>query len=218
MVVKVSDLGRFAGLLLALSVTASTFASDKGPYLGGAGGVSVVDISESDITKIAVDGGFASARTDIDDTDFGWKAYLGYRFNRYLALEAAYIDFGEVTFDTVTTGPDAEIDSKVEADAWALDALLTFPATDWLSLYGRVGAFYWDAHGKLAAIVGGEGVADRRDTKGTDSKIGVGVAFRPGGMPLAIRVEAERYFDVGDEEELGQADIDFFSVGLSYGF
>lgn len=219
MAVGVDGLGRFAGVLLALPVTASAFAADSGPYLGGAAGVSVVGINESDINKIAIDGGFASSQTSIDDTDVGWKAYLGYRFNRYLALEASYIDFGNATFDTVTTGPDADIDAKVEADAWVLDGLLTVPAAHWLTLYGRVGAFHWDAHGTLAAIAGGEGIAGSRHTKGTDPKIGVGAAFRPlEGIPLAIRVEAERYFDVGKEEEIGQADIDFFSVGLSYGF
>lgn len=218
MVVGVDGLRRLAGLLLVLSVTASAFGSDKGPYFGGAAGVSVVDVNESDINDLAIVGGFASARTSIDDTDVGWKVFLGYRFNRYLALEAAYVDFGKVAFDTVTTGPDADIGAEVEADAWALDALLMLPATDWLKFYGRVGASRWDTHGKVAAIENGEGVANSRDSTGTDPKVGVGAAFSLGDPPIAIRVEAERYFDVGEKDETGQGDVDFYSLGLSYNF
>ena len=48
--------------------------------------------------------------------------------------------------------------------------------------------------------------------------ISLRAAFSLGDPPIAIRVEAERYFDVGEKDETGQADVDFYSLGLSYNF
>jgi hypothetical protein len=35
--------------------------------------------------------------TSCEDSDTSWKLLGGYRFNRYIGVEASYVDWGEVT-------------------------------------------------------------------------------------------------------------------------
>jgi len=44
----------------------------------------------------------------LDDSDTGWKIFAGYRFNQFLSLEGAYVDFGRPsdTFDTAGSSGD----------------------------------------------------------------------------------------------------------------
>lgn len=92
-----------AALLAAASGTAMAASPDDNPrgfYLGGGVGNFNVDIDRVD--------GLDEAIGRLDDDDTGWKVLAGYRFNKYLSLEGAYVDFGRPsdTFDASGSSGD----------------------------------------------------------------------------------------------------------------
>lgn len=111
------------------------------------GANSFADYGEANMDPIDFDGlyaGFGFGQSKYQDVDAvsanvrseGWKAYLGYEFNKYLAIEGAYVNLNDMTaqFPTRTT--------NVAADAWTLGALASFPVTDRFSAFAKLGAAY----------------------------------------------------------------------------
>ena len=91
-----------AAMALA-AVSGSALAADdnvRGFYLGGGVGNFNLEINDVD--------GVDNAIGRLDDDDTGWKVFAGYRFNRYISVEGAYVDFGRQTdtFDTAGSSGD----------------------------------------------------------------------------------------------------------------
>lgn len=191
---------------------ASAQAADTGFYVGGSFGQSKVnDFDGSDIDAELLSSYGLTSSTSTDDTDTGWKAFAGYRFMKYLAVEGAYTNFGEGTANTTITAPlVGVVNTKLEADAWTLSALGILPLGDRFSLFGRVGVNFWNID-ISATGTGSGGVATVSDSDdGTDWVYGVGVAYNF-TKNLSVRGEWERYdFDDGD--------IDLLSAGISWSF
>lgn len=203
-----------ASFALAAAAEAS---ADGWPYLGASGGYSVIDVDSKDISVGAVDSGFATAQTSLDDTDTGWKVFGGWRFNEYFAVEGSFIDFGTAKFTTRTTGPDGVVDGEADGSAYAVDIIAIVRPAEWADLFVKVGGFRWDVDAKQAEIINGEASAAKDDQAGNSVKAGIGASFML-SESVAVRLEAEGYFNVGDRKRTGDADIGFLSVGLSYGF
>ena len=88
-----------AATLLALSSGAAFPQSpdnDEGLYIGGGVGQFDIEIDGLD--------GVDEAVSRLDDNDTAWQAFIGWRLNPYISLQAAYIDFGrpEDEFETST--------------------------------------------------------------------------------------------------------------------
>lgn len=194
----------------AMGVT-SAQAADTGFYVGGSAGRSEVnDFNGSDLdAELATLGLISSSSTD--DTDTGWKAFAGYRFMKYLAVEGAYTNFGEATANSIVTAPSAGVvNTTLESDAWTLSALGILPLGDRFSLFGRVGVNFWNID-VSATGTGGGGTATASDSDdGTDWVYGVGAAydFTPN---LSARGEWERY-------DFDDSDVDLLSAGISWSF
>ena len=129
---------------------------------------------------------------------------------KYLAVEGAYANFGEVSANVVTTAPVAgTANVKLENEAWTLSALGILPLNDQFSLFARLGLNVWNvdvsASGTGSGATGYSGSED-----GTDVVYGLGAAYHL-TPNLNLRAEWERYdFDGGD--------LDFVSVGLGWSF
>ena len=91
-------------LMTGMGLT-SAQAADTGFYFGGSFGQSrVSDFSGSDVDSELASMGISSTTTT-DDKDTGWKVFAGYRMMKYLAVEAAYANLGEITANVVATAP-----------------------------------------------------------------------------------------------------------------
>ena len=117
----------FVALLLA---SALAQAQDSGFYLGGALGQSKLKDWCSGATATAF---FNSC----NDTDTSWKLLGGYRFNRYVGVEASYIDWGEVTASVTVSGTVAEVAAKQQS--YGLAAVGTLPIGERFELFGKAG-------------------------------------------------------------------------------
>jgi len=96
-----------AAMVLAASSGTALAASDEneaGFYLGGGVGNFNLEINRASDIDDAV--------RRLDDDDTAWKVFAGYRFNPYLSLEGAYVDFGEQSdrFDVDGTSGDFTAD------------------------------------------------------------------------------------------------------------
>jgi len=84
-----------AGLVLALTAVSSHAQSFRpSAYLGGSlGSAQAVDL---DALSQAFQGqGLSVRQVSVDDSDGGWKLFVGYRFNPYFAIEGGYTSLGE---------------------------------------------------------------------------------------------------------------------------
>ena len=95
-----------AATLLALvgGWSAAHAENERGFYVGGGVGQFNVQIDDIDDTDDAIE--------RLDDDDTSWKLFAGYRFNPYISLEAAYIDFGRASdrFEASGSSGDYRVD------------------------------------------------------------------------------------------------------------
>jgi hypothetical protein len=128
-----------------------------------------------------------------DDSSEGFNLGGGWRFNKWLAVDAAYWDFGEFRSDRdPITGEKDNLDATVIT----LGGIASVPL--WIfDIYARGGAAFWDLEG------------DRFDDDGTDLYYGVGAAVNIFGS-LDIYLEAVR-FDM-------ETDLNSIGLGLRFTF
>jgi opacity protein-like surface antigen len=164
----------------ALLASTATMAADNGIYLGASLGRANVDIDRNNIPRV-----------DGDDT--GFKFIAGIRPLDWFAVEASYVNFGEVE------------DGPLQADTDGISAFgVFFVPVGPIDLFAKGGLISFDSTIKLDS-----GVAVRRDD-GTNLAYGAGVQFRL--LSLSLRAEYER-FDIDDYK-----DANMFSIGVTYTF
>jgi OOP family OmpA-OmpF porin len=165
-------------VICSLLALMTAFIAEAGPYLGVS--IGKVDYNDS----------LWSVEDDVNDT--GWKLFGGYHFNRYLGLEAAYIDMGKVKYQS----------TSIETKGFSVDGIGSIPIGPIFSIFGKLGMFRWDQDISY-------GDQDSDDT-GTDLTWGYGFGARFFKNQIGVRVEWERYESDND--------ADFISLSTSYHF
>lgn len=217
-------LGAIALAITLLSAPLLTFAD--GAYIGASAGQAWIDVSAEEIEDaFARDDGFVASGTTIDDADSGWKAFLGYRFNSFLALEGGYVDLGKATFVTtiVSAPPPADaltpfqIHGTAKATGYNAAAILGIPLGSAALLFVKGGAFHWTAD-FMETIPGTAGARVDRSESDTKPTYGAGLELRLSRW-ARIRAEWERFEEVGSGIGGRQgAHVDLASAGLVFGF
>jgi opacity protein-like surface antigen len=129
-----------AVLVLAVCSTGGiAYAQDSqdnpsGLYLGAGVGQFNVQIDDIDQTDDAIE--------RLDDDDNSWKAFVGYRLNPYIALEAAYIDFGNVS-SSRTGASGSSGDFRVKLKGFAPYVIGTLPLGP-VELFAKIGYYFYD--------------------------------------------------------------------------
>lgn len=188
----------FSVLALLSAGTLPATAAEPGFYLGGAYG-------QSDL-RDACDGEFDPAIT-CDDSDEGWKALGGYRFNRNWAVEAAWVELGAARAELLVD--DFEITAEFKVDGYYVAAVGMLPLGEHFDLFAKVGAFEWDVDTGLAF----DEIPFFDETTGEALLLGAGADLNL-SQRFALRAEWERFFEVGDAEVTGETDIDLASIGF----
>ena len=172
--------------------------------------------------------------SDFDSTDTGFKVFAGYNITPHLAVELNYTDLGKSTLYTAILTSNPPLPGAVTLHRniegfWA-DLILRAPMGPRASIFGRVGAvrsrLEADAllQGNIVFTNGDPSERSRRVTVNeTVTRYGLGADF-DFGRGMGMRVEWERWLDVGKAFEIGgsgttgEADTDFVSVGFVYRF
>lgn len=198
-----------------LALTAhSAMANDAGWYVGSGFGMVAAGYKAADFD----DG--STSQTRIDDDDTAWKLFGGYRFNQHLAVEGGYVDLHndtdkKTTFSAVSDGtggnfaslPDGPVSVDIDdVTGFVAAAVGSYPLTKRFVVSGKLGVVAWEAEQATLDLRQREASLD-----GRDALVGIVAEYRFDNG-IAIRGEAERYFDVGKTNQ------DVVSVSLLYQF
>src|ERR1700735_3965221 len=199
---------------LALTMSPSVFADDAGWYTGINVGQSRAKIDDTRIADGLLDDGFATTSISNDDRHFGFKAFGGYEFNRYFALEAGYFSLGKFGF-TADTLPAGSLRGDIKLQGANFDAVGSLPLGDKFSLFARAGVNYADAKDSFAGT-GSVAVIDPSPRKwAANWKVGFGAEY-DFTRSIGMRIEAERYRI--DDAVGNKGDIDLYTAGLVFKF
>ena len=191
-----------AVILLAAGFAFTPMAQAEGGFAGVGFGNTSVDIEcDLDITCNA------------DDSDTGFKIFGGYQFNPNFAFEVAYVDLGEAKI----TGTDSVLGSTtatVEASGFNFAVVGSFPVGERFELMAKAGFFRWDLDLNASSSVFGSG---SESETGFDPMFGIGGSFNITNN-FGLRVEYEKFLDVGDEDTTGQSDVNLISASLVFRF
>jgi OOP family OmpA-OmpF porin len=182
-----------AGVLLAMTAGPALAQRDRdddragqnlqGFYLGGGIG----DFSSS-VDEINSFDSIDDAGIDFSDGDNAMKVFAGWNFNRYFAVQADYVDFGESS-GAVT--PSVSGTSDVQGIAPSIVG--TIPIGP-IELFGRVGMMFYEVDLNLT---GGRVVDESGEDLVWSAGLGIDVLDR-----LNLRLEYEEI----DIEQLDEAD------------
>ena len=158
-----------AGALLASPV----MAADQEGFFG------------SNSLRLGFGFGFSNIQNDnidpvngsFDERGTAVEGFVGYEFNRWLAVEAGYINGGNPAKEFVD-GAD-----RLEVKGFYGTVVGSLPVTDVLSFYGRAGLFTWDAEATLSqdGVIFARGKDD-----GSDPIFGVGAAAEFEGAQIRL--------------------------------
>ncbi len=183
--------------LAAVSASGATsaLAQDASYVYGGlSAGPTRGKFNEEGISSILLQGNTPPVtRTGLtlDQRDNAYRVFLGYQFNRYMALEAGFFNLGKYHFQA-STSPAGLLDGEMKVQGASLDAVATFPLSDSFALLARVGGQYAKTRnnfsGSGAVAITNPAPSDRQ----LNYKVGAGLqyAFNPN---LLMRLEAEQY-------------------------
>jgi hypothetical protein len=171
----------------------------SGFYAGAGVGQFNVNIDDIDQTDNAIE--------RLDDDDAAWKAFAGYRINPYIALEAAYIDFGNPSTRSETSGSSG--DYRVQLQGFAPYVIGTIPVGP-VELFGKIGYYFYDVD--LRADID-DPLRPDIDSSESDEDllygVGIGATFF---QHLNARLEYERI----DSDVLDDADAIWLSAAWRF--
>lgn len=180
-------------------------------FVGASLGLAASDASASDVDDDLAGLGYAT-ETSLDDSDFAWKLYGGYRFEGPWAVELAIVDLG--TIDSTIEANPADLDqflddvANVHPFAGAGVALTgVWLPLEYEGLQAGPKAGFWLWQADVDAIAAGNPDVES-DEAGIDLVFGAQVSYDVTDL-LAARLEWERY-------QLDENDVDFFSIGVQY--
>ena len=173
--------------VVALLVAAPAFADDSGFFVAGSAGRVYAD------TRTAP--GFSA-----NDSYTTWALGGGYRFNRYVGIEASYRDFGRLKVD----GPASW--SAGDLTGWEYGGFVAYPVTDAIDLIARAGWNRWQSEWKNSS--GGSGT-----NRGTEPYFGVGASWAFDKRMVAV-LNWTRY----NSASVSTDDADMVEIGLQYRF
>lgn len=185
-----------AACVAVLLIPSRVSAQDSGFYLGGA-------LGQANFTEWCSTAGAPPGfvLVSCDDKDSAWKIFGGYRFNRYLALEATYVDWGKVTGNVQFMGPR---DVSAEQTSMGIAAVGSLGLGPQFSVFGKAGFLVTEQETRLVTATS----SSRDEAEETEFHYGLGARFQftPN---WAARAEWER------TEKL---EVEMFSLGVEFKF
>jgi hypothetical protein len=163
-----------------------------------------------------------------------WGVQLGYRWGKYFATEIGYAKLGESSYRlplsvnyTVTNRSNQSFTDTFDGERAAvftsagptISALGMLPIGQSFDLHVRAGIYLADTRltnrirdveTDFANIM-----HDRVDASETEVYGGIGGAWNINENTV-LRVEYQKYLDVGDDEKTGEGDIDVFNLSVLF--
>lgn len=215
---------------LALTITLHAQAANQGWYFGGSLGqvdygsmkqelnflLSSVPPDSAVVDAVVTVAPAAADSFDVDDSDIGWGATVGYRFLDYLAVELSYLDLGTLhTSETLSLPfipPETlQVNQELRTTGAAISVLGIVPLRDRWDVFVRVGLLVADQELTVSSsgssLIPSFRFANDSDRSNT-ALLGAGVQYNWANW--SARLELQRCMDM----EL--ADVDLLGLGVFY--
>lgn len=159
-------------------------------------------------------------RSETEDSDFGYQATFGYRFNRYFAAELGLAQYGELK-STARADMDfgagfvpASVSLTFSAGGPILSAIGILPLGEKFEAYARLGYLFTSSERELSSRVDGQS-GSFGSAKGDSQNpvYGLGVAWHINQV-YSIRAEFQKLDNLGQENRTGEEDITVAGLGL----
>jgi hypothetical protein len=154
----------------------------------------------------------------LDQNRLGWSLSAGYRFNRYLNLEAGFVDLGSIagplTDSSGLTKANGQLRFSVKGETLAAVGLL--PLGRW-DLFLKGGIFFADAHLNITGQDTERSFSRAYSLQTQHGLIGFGVE-RHYAENWGVRFGLTDYLSVGSSQRIHGPNIKVLSAGLTYSF
>jgi OOP family OmpA-OmpF porin len=174
----------------------------------------------------------STGESSLDDSVSTWGVQVGYRWGKYFASEVGYANLGQASYRlpatvnfTVSDADgfgfgtfDVERDSKFSSSGPTLSAIGILPLGERFDLQARGGIYLADTRltNRIRDIEFAENVGHRRvDASETELLGGVAANWNVTER-LSLRLEYQRFFNVGDDSKTGESDVDVFNLGVLF--
>ncbi len=197
----------FAGLatsLGALLFTGAALAQSNGPqsglYLGIGIGKSHARFKTDDFTA-----GTPNIAETVDNVDTGYKGFIGWQFNRYVAAELAYVSLGRYRYKYTNTA-NQEATVHYDANALALSGVFNIPLSGDFSALLRAGVSANKAErSNLSGDFQTTPAVGRTEKTRASPMGGVGLQYDI-ARNASVRLEFEYYGNFGEQKGAGIMD------------
>ncbi|AMN45992.1 hypothetical protein ACG33_02465 [Steroidobacter denitrificans] len=203
-------------LVLGCVPATAALAADPGFYFGISGGLATFDLpSRGSLDAELEEEGFLLESSSLDDDDKAWGLQVGYRWNSYVAAEVGYANFGTAEY-RATDGIDGNLSLRVRSSGPTLSVLGMLPVAERFDLHARAGVYFADTRVRYreAGFDIGEDYSEGSKSSSENPFLGIGAAWNINDS-YALRVEYQRFFDVG-KDDIGKFDIDLLSFSVLF--
>jgi OOP family OmpA-OmpF porin len=183
-------------VIAAVAAAVPASAVDTGFFVGVGGGRSSLTLADF------YPGEYLDLR--FEDDEYGYKLFGGYRFSRYFAAEAAWVDPGSLKSRGLSTGYQ-EMQVRTTLDGIGAFAMGILPLGNF-DLFAKLGVIDWDSTTTITL----DDVTEVTDDGATDAAYGLGIALR--AKSITLRLEGE-LFDIGLSNGVW-----LYTFGISYTF
>ncbi|MFC4310764.1 outer membrane beta-barrel protein [Steroidobacter flavus] len=170
------------------------------------------------------------AELTADETDVGWNFSLGYRVNKYLAAELAYVDSGEASLvehyrwnpslPPVSDVSEITRSYSVTSRGPALSVLGSLPLGSQWEVFLRGGVLFakQEVETRVNSVGGTVAPGAQIDRDFSDEVVTVGAGVQWAFLPRwTARLEYQRTDDLQSNEIMGESHIDQASLSVLFG-
>lgn len=206
---------QFVPFALALALgLASGAALAEGWYAGVSAGQARYDSDDAkqdlDATLASVGAGGISSSED--DTDTGYKLYVGYQLNPHFGVELGYVDLGEWSYDASFTSPaPGTARGTAEVRGVTLGLVGRVPVGERFAVLGRLGVIKPKLDVDASVQSGGLSASGSETSRNLRFNWGLGAQY-DFTQTVGVRLEWERFDNLGNDDT-GRGDVDLWSLG-----
>ena len=172
------------------SLSGGAYAESQGFYMGG--GLGMWNVDEDGFEESAMSARIAG----------------GYRMNEYLSFEGAYVYLGEIEDDF--NDPLGSAEMEIDGSAWEFSVRPSYPFTDQLEGYARLGWGFYDIEAEMTLNIVGLPPVSATESDTDDAFVwAVG-----GAWAMNDRFNLFGEYSVPDTE----ADVYMWTFGATYNF
>lgn len=218
---------------LCVGSVSAAHAAEEGFYFGIAGGMTSADLSKNDLDgryqSLLIDDSYdvLGYESTLDDSDTSWGVQVGYQWGPHFAAEIGYVDLGKAVYeadflveDLLSPG-DMYVGSertRFRSSGPTVAVLGLLPLGETFDIHGRAGILF--ARNRITEqsrdYYTGE-VLGSQEFSGNSKDLfaGIGGAWNINAN-YTMRLEYQRYFDVGDDEDTTETDVDQLSLSILF--